>query len=92
MEKELHKQREKQVKESAIEAKKKEKEHEHVDDKAKAKEIAMDHLWEDPNYYIKLDKMEKETNEMTDSGSSGSFVSAFSTLKTKGDVKKIYNK
>ena len=64
---------------------------EHTNDKEMAKEIAMDHLWEDPNYYIKLDKMEKETNEMTDSGSSGSFVSAFSTLKTKGDVKKIYN-
>lgn len=27
---------------------------EHVDDKAKAREIAMDHLTEDPNYYKKL--------------------------------------
>jgi hypothetical protein len=41
---------------------------EHTDDKDKAKEIAMDHLWEDPSYYSKLkksgiEKDEKETNE-----------------------------
>ena len=29
---------------------------EHVDDKAQAREIAMDHLAEDPNYYRKLYK------------------------------------
>lgn len=32
---------------------------EHTDDHQKAKEIAMDHLYEDPNYYIKLKKIEK---------------------------------
>ena len=64
---------------------------EHTNDKEMAREIAMDHLWEDPNYYLKLDKMEKETNEMTDSSSSGSYAAAFSTMKTKADIKKIYN-
>lgn len=32
---------------------------EHTTDPKIAKEIAMDHLWEDPNYYTKLNKMEK---------------------------------
>ena len=31
---------------------------EHTDDEGKAKEIAMDHLFEDPHYYSKLKKME----------------------------------
>jgi hypothetical protein len=31
---------------------------EHTDDKDLAKEIAMDHLTEDPNYYNKLEKIE----------------------------------
>jgi len=44
---------------------------EHTKDKKKAKEIAMDHLWEDPNYYIKLKKI--ETKEATGSGSSGAY-------------------
>lgn len=35
-------------------------EHEHTKDNAKAKEIAMDHLSEMPDYYTRLDKMEKE--------------------------------
>ena len=33
---------------------------EHVDDKALAKEIAMDHLAEDPKYYTKLKKIEPQ--------------------------------
>ena len=33
---------------------------EHTDDKDKAKEIAMDHLWENPSYYSKLKKSEIE--------------------------------
>ena len=32
---------------------------EHTDDPAKAEEIAMDHLTEDPKYYDKLQKMEE---------------------------------
>lgn len=44
---------------------------EHTDDRGKAKEIAMDHLFEDPKYYDKLQKI--ETKEATGSGSSGSY-------------------
>jgi hypothetical protein len=33
---------------------------EHTNSPTIAKEIAKDHLWEDPNYYTKLDKMEKQ--------------------------------
>ena len=37
---------------------------EHTKDKTKAREIAMDHLWEHPNYYDKLEKIEgKEGKE-----------------------------
>jgi len=54
---------------------------EHTDDKKTAKEIALDHLWEDPKYYVKLKKV--ETKEM-DSGSSGSFEAPlFSVSKKK---------
>jgi hypothetical protein len=35
---------------------------EHTDDKDKAKEIAFDHLWEDPKYYSKLSKIEEGKN------------------------------
>ena len=45
---------------------------EHTKDKSKAKEIAMDHLSEDPKYYQKLNKI--ENNEATSSGSSGAFA------------------
>ena len=44
---------------------------EHTKDKTKAKEIAMDHLWEDINYYKKLKKVENK--EATGTGSSGAF-------------------
>lgn len=44
---------------------------EHTKDKSKAKEIAMDHLWEHPNYYDKLEKI--ESKEATGSGSSGAY-------------------
>lgn len=33
---------------------------EHTDDKSKAEEIAMDHLAEIPDYYTRLEKMEKD--------------------------------
>lgn len=36
---------------------------EHTKDKEKAKEIAMDHLWEDPNYYSKLKKIESKEDK-----------------------------
>ena len=44
---------------------------EHTKDKQKAKEIAMDHIFEDPKYYDKLSKI--ETIEATGSGSSGAY-------------------
>lgn len=34
---------------------------EHTDNKEIAHEIAMDHLWEDPDYYTKLKKVEEST-------------------------------
>lgn len=44
---------------------------EHTNDESKAREIAMDHLWEDPKYYSKLKKI--ETKESMGASSSGSF-------------------
>ena len=61
---------------------------EHTDDNSTAKEIVMDHLWEDPTYYTKLRKM--ETKEMTGADSAGAFSApAFSGKKTV--VNKIHN-
>lgn len=53
---------------------------EHTEDKNKAKEIAMDHLWEDPNYYDKLKKV--EANEATGSASSGSYETTAAWAKS----------
>ena len=48
---------------------------EHTKDKGQAKEIAMDHLFEDPKYYDKLDKIEKvETKEATGAASAGQYT------------------
>jgi hypothetical protein len=44
---------------------------EHTKDRTKAREIAMDHLYEDPKYYDKLKKIENK--EATSTGSSGAF-------------------
>ena len=54
---------------------------EHTNDKKIAREVAMDHLYENPKYYSKLTKMEKEIDEM-DSGSSGSFEAPMSTTES----------
>jgi len=63
---------------------------EHTNDSEMAKEIAMDHLWEDPKYYNKLKQI--EATEMTDASSSGSFSSpAFGTIIKKKDITKIHN-
>ena len=63
---------------------------EHTDDKEKAKEIAMDHLWEDPTYYTKLKKI--EAKEMTGGDSSGAFAApAFGTIIKKKHITKIHN-
>lgn len=47
-------------------------EKEHTDSIKVARKIAKDNLWEDPNYYKKLTKI--ETKEATSSGSSGGYV------------------
>ena len=44
---------------------------EHTNDESIAKEISMDHLFEDPNYYTKLKKV--EATEATSSDSSGQY-------------------
>ena len=63
---------------------------EHTNDPEKAKEIAMDHLWEDPKYYNKLKQI--EATEMTDASSSGAFSSqTFGTIIKKKDITKIHN-
>jgi hypothetical protein len=57
---------------------------EHTDDKNKAREIAMDHLMEDPNYYDKLETVEEDY-----AGSySGPLFRESYTLK----VKDLFNK
>jgi hypothetical protein len=53
---------------------------EHTKDKKIAKEIVMDHLFEDPNYYDKLKKV--EATEATDSSSSGSYVTPAAWAKS----------
>jgi hypothetical protein len=64
-------------------------EKEHTDNLKQAKEIAMDHLWEDPKYYDKLKKI--EAKEMTGASSSGSFAPAFGAVIKKKDITKIHN-
>ena len=67
---------------------------EHTKNHQQAKEIAMDHLTEDPNYYIKLEKIEskeKEVKEMTGADASGSFESALNAPILKRDIYKLHN-
>lgn len=54
---------------------------EHTNNKKVAKKIAMDHLYEDPNYYTKLKKM--ESKEATTTGSSGGYEPLFSGEEPK---------
>lgn len=65
------------------------KEMEHTNDKREASEIAMDHLYEDPKYYVKLKKV--ETKEMTGADSSGSYNGPMSISLQKKDISKIHN-
>jgi hypothetical protein len=44
---------------------------EHTKDHSAALKIAMDHVFEDPNYYTKLKKMESENANTTASGIAG---------------------
>ena len=63
---------------------------EHTDSKEKAKEIAMDHLWEDPTYYTKLKKV--EAKEMTGASSAGAYSApAFGPVIMKKDIYRVKN-
>jgi len=63
---------------------------EHTDSKEKAREIAMDHLWEDPSYYSKLKKI--EAKEMTGADSAGAFSAPVSgQVIKKKSITKIHN-
>lgn len=53
---------------------------EHTKDKGVARKIAMDHLYEDLEYYTKLKKI--ETKEATGSGSSGSYATPAAWAKS----------
>jgi hypothetical protein len=64
-------------------------EKEHTTDSSLAKEIAMDHLDEDINYYKKLKKM--EAKECTDASASGSFEGPFTGTILKKDIHKLHN-
>ena len=61
---------------------------EHTNDKNIAKEIVMNHLFEDPNYYDKLSKI--EASESTTASSSGSY-SAPMLGKMKRPISTIHN-
>jgi len=63
---------------------------EHTNDKRIAKEIAMDHLSEDPTYYTKLKKIEADEQTMADA--SGSFEGpAFGSTIVKREIHSIPN-
>jgi hypothetical protein len=72
-------------------------EREHTTDPEKAKEIAMDHLAEFPDYYTRLKKMEKEAEhkkenkEQTMSDASGSFEAPLTGTILKKDIHKLHN-
>jgi hypothetical protein len=66
-------------------------EKEHSDNEKEAREIAMDHLYEDPRYYDALEKMEDdlektEPTETTMAGASGSYEAPMSGTITKRDI------
>lgn len=72
-------------------------EKEHTPNESMAKEIAMDHLVELPDYYTRLNKMEKnaekvkETKESMGADASGSFEAPLGSTILKKDIHKISN-
>lgn len=72
-------------------------EKEHTHDEKKAKEIAMDHLSEFPDYYTRLSKMEKqgeralEAKESMGADASGSYEAPFTGSILKKDIQKLHN-
>ena len=65
-------------------------EKEHTKTEGQAKEIAMDHLSEDPNYYSKLSKIE-EFKESMGAEAAGSFEMSFNSKPIKRPITKIHN-
>ena len=61
---------------------------EHTNNKSIAKEIALDHLFEDPKYYDKLKKIEGK--EATGSGAAGGFVGPVGFDPNSGFVKRSF--
>jgi beta-glucosidase-like glycosyl hydrolase len=72
-------------------------EKEHTNDKEIAEEIAKDHLFEFPDYYTRLKKMEKEVKkkkepkESMGADASGSYEAPFSGTILKKDIHKLHN-
>lgn len=71
-------------------------EKEHTKNLKMAREIAKDHLYENPGYYDKLEDMEgedkeTETTEATSGSSSGAFSSPFPGGKVKRPIGTIHN-
>ncbi len=62
---------------------------EHAKDEETRREIVMDHLYEDPNYYTNLTKI--DTTEQTGADSSGSFEGPLSHTILKRDINTIPN-
>lgn len=60
-------------------------EKDHTNDKSKAREIAMDHLTENPNYYDELEKI--GLDEVTDASSSGAFDVPFNSQNKNNPLK-----
>jgi hypothetical protein len=65
---------------------------EHTNDKKIAKEIAMDHILEDLNYYTKLKKIEGKKGENTEATSSGSSGQYSGPLFSGEEPKKVETK
>jgi hypothetical protein len=59
---------------------------EHTKDKSKAREIAMDHLWEHPNYYDRLEKI--ESKEGSNVSAKKQFAQDLKTDKDYNEFKK----
>lgn len=65
-------------------------EREHTDDDSLAKEIAMDHLKEFPNYYDALDEMEKKLEAEKKAGASHKFVPIPPDMPNRSAISTLY--
>lgn len=62
---------------------------EHTDDRGKAKEIAMDHLFEDPKYYDKLQKIETNEDDNWTEKAQTNIDNIFSDMPKLKDLKQF---